>query len=66
MRFAYFAVLNGTGHMFIGNHFFQGDDENQGLRVAGVMLTNINTKTLFTGNYPALTAKPEILGALRP
>ena len=50
MRFAHFAVLNGTGHMFIGNHFFQGDGENQGLRVAGVVLTNLNTKTLFTGN----------------
>lgn len=51
VRFAHFAVMSGTGHMFIGNHFFQGDDETAGVRRAGVVLTQTNAKTLFTGNY---------------
>lgn len=51
VRFAHFGVLNGSGHLFIGNHFFQGDDEPAGVRVAGVVLTQTNVKTTFTGNY---------------
>jgi hypothetical protein len=51
VRFAHFGVLNGTGHMFVGNHFFQGDEEPAGVRVAGVVLTQTNVKTTFTGNY---------------
>lgn len=51
VRFATFAVMAGTGHMFIGNHFFQGDDTTDGTRRAGVVLTSTNVKTLFTGNY---------------
>lgn len=51
VRFAHFAVLNGTGHMLIGNHIFQGDDETAGLRRAGVIFTQTNAKSLVTGNY---------------
>ncbi|WP_241557884.1 glycosyl hydrolase family 28-related protein [Falsirhodobacter deserti] len=51
VRFAHFAVLHGTGHMFIGNHFFGGDNETAGVRRAGVVLTEMNVKGLFTGNY---------------
>ena len=51
VRFATFAVLAGTGHMLIGNHFFQGDNTTGGTRRAGVVLTSTNVKTLFTGNY---------------
>lgn len=51
VRFATFAVLAGTGHLFVGNHFFQGDDTTAGTRRAGVVLTSTNVKTLFTGNY---------------
>jgi len=51
VRFAHFAVMKGTGHMFIGNHFFHGDSETAGVRRAGVVLTEMNVKTLFTGNY---------------
>lgn len=51
VRFATFAVMAGTGHMFVGNHFFQGDDTVDGTRRAGVVLTSTNVKTLFTGNY---------------
>ena len=51
VRFAHFAVMNGTGHMFIGNHFFQGDDETAGVRRAGLIFTQTNLKSLLTGNY---------------
>ena len=51
VRFATFAVMGGTGHLFVGNHFFQGDDATDGTRRAGVVLTSTNVKTLFTGNY---------------
>lgn len=51
VRFATFAVMAGTGHLFVGNHFFQGDDTTGGTRRAGVVLTSTNVKTLFTGNY---------------
>jgi hypothetical protein len=51
VRFAHFAVMNGTGHMFIGNHFFQGDDETAGVRRAGLVFTQTNAKTLITSNY---------------
>ena len=51
VKFAHFAVMAGTGHMFIGNHFFQGDDETAGVRRAGLIFTQPNLKTLITGNY---------------
>jgi hypothetical protein len=51
VRFAHFAIIAGTGHMLIGNHFFQGDDELAGARRAGVVFTDTNLKTLMTGNY---------------
>ncbi len=50
-RFAHFGVVAGTGGIFAGNHFFGGDDETLGVRRAGVVLTAINCKTFFTGNY---------------
>lgn len=51
VKFATTAVMQGTGHMFVGNHFFQGDDEASGTRRAGIVLTTPNCKTLITGNY---------------
>ncbi len=51
VRFAHFAVLAGSGHMLLGNHFFQGDDETAGVRGAGVVFTQPNVKTLIAGNY---------------
>lgn len=51
VRFAHFAIMAGSGHMFIGNHFFQGDDQTAGVRRAGVVFTDTNIKTLMTGNY---------------
>lgn len=51
MRFATTAVLAGSGHMFNGNHFFQGDSTTLGVRRAGIVLTEANCKTFVTGNY---------------
>lgn len=51
VRFAHFAVVGGSGNMLIGNHFFQGDDQSNGVRLPGVIFTLTNTKSLMTGNY---------------
>ncbi len=51
VRFAHFAVIGGTGHIILGNHIFQGDDETAGVRRAGFVFTAKNLKTLVTGNY---------------
>lgn len=50
-RFAHFGIAAGSGNMFVGNHFFGGDDEVVGVRRAGVVLTQPNSKSYFTGNY---------------
>lgn len=49
--FAAFCVAGGSGHLFIGNHFFHGDSEPQGIRQAGLVLAQPNVKTTITGNY---------------
>jgi hypothetical protein len=51
VRFAHFAIMNGTGHLIHANHFFQGDDEAAGLRRAGLVFTQTNISTVVTGNY---------------
>ena len=51
VRFAHFAVIAGAGTIFLGNHFFQGDDTTAGVRRAGVIFSSTNLKTLMTGNY---------------
>ena len=51
VRFGNFAIVHGTGHMFIGNHFFQGDEETPGVRRAGLVFTAINIRAAVTGNY---------------
>jgi hypothetical protein len=48
---AHFGVMGGTGHIITSNHFFAGDDEAQGIRQAGIVLTDVNLKTTITGNY---------------
>lgn len=50
-RFRHFAVLGGNGNLLVGNHWFQGDNETAGLRLAGVVLAGINVKSAITGNY---------------
>jgi hypothetical protein len=51
VRFAHFAVVNGTGHLIHANHFFQGDDAGSGVRRAGLIFTQTNISTVVTGNY---------------
>ncbi|MDT8856894.1 glycosyl hydrolase family 28-related protein [Paracoccaceae bacterium Fryx2] len=51
VRFAHFAVLKGSGHMILGNHFFQGDDSAAGLRRAGLVFTQTNVSSIVSGNY---------------
>jgi len=51
VRFRHFAVMNGTGHLIHSNHFFQGDEQSAGVRVAGLVFTQTNVATTITGNY---------------
>jgi hypothetical protein len=50
-QFRHFAVLGGSGNLIIGNHWFQGDSETQGLRLAGIVLAQTNVRTTIVGNY---------------
>lgn len=51
VMWGHFGIMNGAGHLILGNHYFQGDTEGQGLRKAGIVLTQTNVKTSITGNY---------------
>lgn len=51
VRFAHFAVMNGGGHIIEGNHWFQGDNAQNGVRFGGLVLTQTNVQTTVTGNY---------------
>lgn len=44
-------VLYGNGHLIVGNHWFQGDEVTDGPRVAGLVFTQPNVKSVVTGNY---------------
>ncbi len=45
------GVLHGSGHLIVGNHWFQGDNVTDGPRVAGLVFTQENVKSVVTGNY---------------
>jgi hypothetical protein len=51
VRFAHFAIMGGSGHLVIGNHFFHGDDLPTGARRAGIVFTSTHARSLLTGNY---------------
>jgi len=51
VRFKHFCIAHGSGHLFIGNHFFQGDPERPGVRQAGLIFTGINVKSTVSANY---------------
>ncbi|MGR3372359.1 glycosyl hydrolase family 28-related protein [Pseudooceanicola nanhaiensis] len=51
VQFRHFAVLAGTGTIITGNHWFQGDDENNAVRTPGLVLTHPNTRATINGNY---------------
>ncbi|NNE80044.1 MAG: right-handed parallel beta-helix repeat-containing protein [Silicimonas sp.] len=50
-RFGTTMVLHGNGHLIVGNHWFQGDNVTDGPRVAGLVFTYPNVKSVVTGNY---------------
>lgn len=47
----HFGIMHGSGHLILGNHFFQGDGQPAGLRRAGIVLTQSNVRTTVSGNY---------------
>ena len=51
VRFGHWAVMQGSGHMIQGNHWFQGDNEEDGTRQAGLVLSGTNAKIVVNGNY---------------
>ncbi|WP_298293981.1 glycosyl hydrolase family 28-related protein [uncultured Litoreibacter sp.] len=51
IKWGHWAVVHGSGHMFAGNHWFQGDNEPNGTRKAGLVLTRSNSKIIVNGNY---------------
>ncbi|MCG7493366.1 glycosyl hydrolase family 28-related protein [Thalassobius sp. Cn5-15] len=50
-QFRHFAVLGGTSSIITGNHWFQGDDEPEGVRTAGIVLTATQNRATINGNY---------------
>lgn len=50
-HFRHFAVLGGNGNLVVGNHWFQGDTEVDGLRLPGLVLAGTDVKSTITGNY---------------
>lgn len=50
-QFRHFGVIGGAGNVVVGNHWFQGDTETQGVRVAGLVLASTNLRSTITGNY---------------
>ncbi|WP_299417597.1 glycosyl hydrolase family 28-related protein [uncultured Sulfitobacter sp.] len=50
-RFRHFAVMTGQNHLIVGNHFFQGDTINGGIRSAGVVLAEAYASCVFSQNY---------------
>lgn len=51
VRFKHFGIMAGSGSVLVGNHWFNGDDEPNGVRVGGLVFTDYNIKSLVTGNY---------------
>lgn len=51
VRFKHFCILHGTGHLITGNHWFHGDNEVNGVRLGGIVLTSANCMSVITGNY---------------
>ncbi|PIE09817.1 MAG: hypothetical protein CSA72_10950 [Rhodobacterales bacterium] len=51
VRFRHFCVLGGDGTILTGNHWFHGDNEPDGVRLGGLVLTKTNPKTMIPGNY---------------
>ncbi|TQS73150.1 right-handed parallel beta-helix repeat-containing protein [Rhodobacteraceae bacterium] len=51
VRFATTFVLNGSGHLIVGNHWFQGDNNPKTNPTPGLVFTQTNVQAAVTGNY---------------
>jgi hypothetical protein len=51
VHFLHTGIISGSGNLFTGNHWFQGDNETESPRTAGLVFTNTNVKSILTGNY---------------
>ena len=45
------GILHGSGHLIVGNHWFQGDNVVDGPRMPGMVFTYENVNSVITGNY---------------
>ncbi|MGJ8611977.1 MAG: right-handed parallel beta-helix repeat-containing protein, partial [Octadecabacter sp.] len=50
-HFRHFGIMNGGQSIIANNHFFHGDDETQGVRLGGLILTSPNCTSTLNGNY---------------
>jgi hypothetical protein len=50
-RHRHYAIFGGTNTLFIGNHFFQGDGQPNGIRTAGIIVANGYCSAIITNNY---------------
>lgn len=50
-KFRHFALLAGGNNTVLGNHFFQGDNAANGVRLAGLIVVGVHASTTITGNY---------------
>lgn len=51
MMFKHFAILGGSTSMITNNHWFQGDDQQNGVRQGGLIITSPNPSTTINNNY---------------
>ena len=51
VKFRHFAIVGGFGTLISGNHWFQGDEATQGVRLGGLIFTQPNPKAFITGNH---------------
>lgn len=51
VKFRHWAVIAGIGSHIVGNHWYQGDEGPNGVRLAGIIFTLPNVGTTITGNY---------------
>ncbi|WP_283644544.1 glycosyl hydrolase family 28-related protein [Marinovum algicola] len=50
-QFRHFCILSGSNAVVQGNHFFQGDGQPNGVRMAGLVLALRSCNTTVVGNY---------------
>ncbi len=50
-KFRHFAFLAGSNNVVTGNHFFQGDGVANGVRTAGLVLSETYCSSTITSNY---------------